>query len=105
MPEPKELKVNKFTVGTTIFLYYKAGCGSWVHVDFCSGKQGEILLHFNPRYDQNCLVLNLRKADVGWEQEERPLEFPIEPGMTDMSLSIPLMFNIRHIITNIMETL
>ena len=81
---PDEIKIDEFTVGTTIFLDYKAGHDSRVHVDFCSERQGEILLHFNPRYDQNCLVLNTRRADVGWEQEERPRGFPIQPGMTNV---------------------
>ena len=86
MTDPSEIKVDEFTVGTTVFLRYKAGRGSRVRMDFCSDKQGEILLHFNPRYDQNCLVLNTRRADGGWEREERPPGFPIQTGMSGYDL-------------------
>ena len=96
MSEPKEIKVDEFTVGTTIFLYYKAGHGSRVHVDFCSEKERDILLHFNPRYDQKCLVLNTCKAGV-WEREEKPGGFPtlVEPGTTAIeSYSIKCLISV-----------
>ena len=77
-----DVKVDEFTVGTTVFLCYKAAAGSRVNVNFSSGNGNEYLLHFNPRYDQRCLVLNTRTADGQWAREERPPGFPIETGMT-----------------------
>ena len=76
------MKVDEFTVGTTVFLNFKPTAGGRVNVNFSSDRSGEILLHFNARYDQRCLVLNTRRAEGGWEQEERPPGFPIETGMT-----------------------
>ena len=67
-----------FSVGTVVYLEYIAPYSGRVYLNFTT-TNGDIVLHVNPRYDQNCLVLNTL-IDGKWGPEERPAGFPITPG-------------------------
>ena len=73
-----EVKINEFDIGTMIRLDYNALRVSRIALNLYNAA-GEILLHFNPRYDDNVLVLN---SFIGgcWGLEERLSGYSLNPG-------------------------
>jgi len=68
--------VNEKTSGILGVVHAKA---TGFHVNLCDAK-GEILFHFNPRFKENCIVLNSTKDGGKWQIENRYLGMPLERG-------------------------
>ena len=72
-----EIGVVKFSIGQAIQASYTNTSNGRIRLDLVDAS-GNIVLHFNPRFDTKSLVLN-SQIDGHWGTEEKPSGYNFDP--------------------------
>jgi len=73
----EEIGVVKFSIGQAIQAVYANSSDGRIGLDL-TDTSGNIVFHFNPRFEDKVLVLN-SKIDGKWGNEERPTGYNFDP--------------------------